>query len=408
MPLVQINALDSLFFRDGKPFSMGDDSFAQGIFPPPPSVIYGALRSAFFIDHPEYIASANTLDDPTLNLNITQIAYFQEQHRTEKKVGETPLSETEHFLLFPTPFDVVTQKKSTKSFVATHLQNISTDIPLNNQNFNTQSVFNHINIYEKNVKTSKGFMKRDEMSNYLRGRHQAYNCYETITQIDPKIGIGRENTTRFAEEGKLYRINMHRLDSYSEAFKKGTKREIIALKDDTFSLIVRFELEHFEDWQPHLIRIGGDGRAAIVKNYAYPATEKAKCHNDLNRPRIRLDFSEENPYFKLYFSTPTIFKKGILPKDIDTNNIEGLWNGINIGILAAFSERPQHIGGFDMKKKRPKPMYKALPAGTVFYCKVLDKNIEENAIFDAFHEKALSDIYPEQGFGIAYVGKLEI
>ena len=37
---------DVLLVRDGRPFSAGDDHHATGPFPPPPSAVYGALRSA--------------------------------------------------------------------------------------------------------------------------------------------------------------------------------------------------------------------------------------------------------------------------------------------------------------------------------------------------------------------------
>ena len=45
--MLQLEPMDTLFFRDGKPFTMGHDVWASGIFPPFPSVIYGVLRSAY-------------------------------------------------------------------------------------------------------------------------------------------------------------------------------------------------------------------------------------------------------------------------------------------------------------------------------------------------------------------------
>ena len=43
--MIQIEPIDTLFFRDGKPFSMGDQSTAFGIFPPYPSTVFGAIRT---------------------------------------------------------------------------------------------------------------------------------------------------------------------------------------------------------------------------------------------------------------------------------------------------------------------------------------------------------------------------
>jgi CRISPR/Cas system CMR-associated protein Cmr3 (group 5 of RAMP superfamily) len=43
---LQIEAFDTFFFRDGRPFTMGADTTATGPFPPSPQVVYGAIRSA--------------------------------------------------------------------------------------------------------------------------------------------------------------------------------------------------------------------------------------------------------------------------------------------------------------------------------------------------------------------------
>ncbi len=55
-----------------------------------------------------------------------------------------------------------------------------------------------------------------------------------------------------------------------------------------------------------------------------------------------------------------------------------------------------------MAKKEPKPMYKAVPEGSVYYFEILSGDKNELC---RIHGKSVSDIYPEQGFGICYVGK---
>ncbi|MEZ4955201.1 MAG: type III-B CRISPR module-associated Cmr3 family protein [Saprospiraceae bacterium] len=63
-----IQPLDTLFFRDGKPFARGDETWADSTFPPNPSVIYGAMRTALatvegkeipFGDVPERLGTEN-------------------------------------------------------------------------------------------------------------------------------------------------------------------------------------------------------------------------------------------------------------------------------------------------------------------------------------------------------------
>ena len=43
-----IEAFDNLFFGTGRPFTMGNDSWATAIFPPMPNTLYGMLRALYF------------------------------------------------------------------------------------------------------------------------------------------------------------------------------------------------------------------------------------------------------------------------------------------------------------------------------------------------------------------------
>ncbi|RLG30185.1 hypothetical protein DRN98_07575, partial [Methanosarcinales archaeon] len=59
--------------------------------------------------------------------------------------------------------------------------------------------------------------------------------------------------------------------------------------------------------------------------------------------------------------------------------------------------------GFDIKKRTPKPMYKTVPAGSIYYFEILDEKTSQEA-FNLINKKAISELYGEQGFGIAFVG----
>ena len=49
--LIEITPLDSLLFRDGKPFTSGDVHNASSIFPPKPSVFAGFIRSKILVEN---------------------------------------------------------------------------------------------------------------------------------------------------------------------------------------------------------------------------------------------------------------------------------------------------------------------------------------------------------------------
>jgi len=76
--ILRINPFDTFFFRDGKPFTMGDDSWADGIFPPSPSVIYGALRTAWISEKL----------DGFVDKNIVRPEFIEEDHDARAESGQ--------------------------------------------------------------------------------------------------------------------------------------------------------------------------------------------------------------------------------------------------------------------------------------------------------------------------------
>ena len=83
-----IAPLDVLLFREAKPFSPGEGAWAKGIFPPLPTVVFQALRSAL----------------PT----------YSQKHRDLKFMGPFLLDQ-EQTLWLPTPKDLLCVKTSTQS-----------------------------------------------------------------------------------------------------------------------------------------------------------------------------------------------------------------------------------------------------------------------------------------------------
>lgn len=111
-----------------------------------------------------------------------------------------------------------------------------------------------------------------------------------------------------------------------------------------------------------------------------------------------------NNRFVLYLSTHAIFKEGWLPEWIGENGLERKIHGtsIKVKLLTAAIGKPVYIGGFDIAKGEPKPMYKAVPGGSVYYFEILDGNVDD---LKKIHGRSISDVYSEQGFGVCYVGK---
>ena len=102
--VIKINPLDTLFFKDGKPFSMGEETWASGLFPPYPGVIYGAIRTAYFGMHPEKLENLDQGNDPTKDLNIHSFHFLSHQKLANGKRTSK--------IIFHDSLDLVKKKKT--------------------------------------------------------------------------------------------------------------------------------------------------------------------------------------------------------------------------------------------------------------------------------------------------------
>lgn len=350
--IIEINALDTLFFRDGKPFTMGEDTWANGVFPPYPSVIYGALRSVYFSNHIEELPKANTKEDPTKNLKIKRIFL---------KISNEVFS--------PLPLDCVKEKDSDKNECFVLYPESKKGFISNYPELEQILTYSDNGRNRKIEKISDAVLSKLDFENYLKGINVSYlKLDKKFIITEPKIGIGRSSVTRSSEKGKLYRVDMKRLRNVS--------------------FLIDFEGLNLPG--KGMMKLGGEGKAASYQKYP-------------NNIEIEFpEFADNEKQFKVVLTTPTIFKNGWLPGWIDEKTLSGEYKGIKLKLLTVSIGKPIHIGGFDMKKRRPKPMFKAVPAGSVYYFELQEGT--KGDIKRAFHQRAISDVYSEQGFGIAYVG----
>jgi len=360
MKTFRLRALDTLFFRDGKPFSMGEETWAKGIFPPYPSTVHGMLRSVYFSDHLNQLSGANTPADPTTRLTI--YGYLP-------SLNGAPA--------FPIPNDLyaIDKSKNQKALLFKFRES--------DAGGGIISSYKHAFVLEThgNVKIEelggKALLRKEVFENYLNGKAGEYP-FERITQYvedEPKIGIGRDFNTRTASEGKLYRVSMQR--------PQGKEGEI--------TFLVKFNGITLPE--KGLSRFGAEIKAIEYENYSFPNISNPLDDNDT--------------HFKIYLASPAVFEEGLYPGEWFKNH--------GLKLLAAASGRHQYIGGFDLSKQEPKEMRRAVPAGTVFY-------IEETGVKKAgsvkhlLHEGSIYNLapsnnsykeeYQKRGFGLTYLGKI--
>ncbi len=367
---IKISPNDTLFFRSGRPFSMGSETWADSIFPPYPSTIYGALRTFLIFErgsledfkfkNDKYNDKYKDIGKPNTkgNMNI---------------IGPIIYNSKYDLSFFPVPFDLVLKKEINKQKnMLKQLKKVCkpkilyTDYPLED-----------ILIYQEReqVESAEGYIDSINFKEYLQGQSGEYKLSELFEFYipEPKIGIARDDITLSSREGYLYRTKM------------------IRLKKDYCLLVKINEIDSMPE--KGLFTLGGEGKTVRFE----------KINNNPLEDLENMNFELKDGIFKLYLATPAIFENGWLPRWINAETLEGEKDGIKLKLIACAIGKYLRIGGWDMAKNEPKPMYKAVPAGSVYYFKVLN-GASSNDVKNIFHFKNISDINPEEGFGLSCVG----
>lgn len=305
MAFMTIKPKDTLFFRGGKPFTAGEDSWTDSSFLPNPSVIWGAMFSVLFSKREDCRKNPSK---EAKRLRIDNIYLYNEKEQT---------------VLIPAPLDIFTDdygklylpKYEDVDFVTNYSLPVISLVknknvkPLENSFLEISSLFNH-------------YLKKYSDNMLL------YN-FEKVFIQDSKIGIKRKKSTRASEDNHLYRIDLTQFQ-------------------EEWSFLVEYEFDGDELSEEGILKLGGEGKIAFFRNIDIPASLE-KVEGLRNNVKSKL---EEHKYLKVLFKTASFFEKGWAP-DFET-------------VLSANVGKPLYVGGYDMKKKEAKPMKKYIPPGSVY------------------------------------------
>lgn len=353
--MIRIKAVDTLFFRDASPFTKGEDMWANGIFPPNLSTIYGALRSAYFANCIEKLKCAgDDENDPTKDLRIQGIYY-----------------EIDEEIYVPLPIDCV-------KFKNTMDNNVQILSIIKKRGFYSSHPTTHMLKSIQSVENIVGgLMKIEDFQKYLDNKEGVFkDILETGKLIiqEPKIGISIDSNKGASEEAMLYRVGMQRWNS--------------------LSILVGFT--GLDIPEKGLMKLGAEGKAVSYSKV------------DFEKIMTEVGTNKNCNLFKLYLLTPAIFDKGWIPKWVKKNSENGQFIGeykeLRLKLISASIGKPISIGGFDMRKREPKPMYKAVPQGSIYYFEILEGDMKK--VKRIFNNKTISDVDEKMGYGIAYVAEV--
>ena len=339
----RISAYDMLFFGTGRPFTMEDESWTKGIFPPYPSTFYGYIRTTYFENNMSELSKANEDDDPTkvFKINDINILLF------ENGEFRTPL--------YPIPYGHVIKKEGNKETIEA--------LKLKESKLISSNPFGYVLTAHSDGKLETAdntiYVSKDELENYLNGKPitNFYKITEFLT-TEERIGIAKNLKTGKTEEGKLYRISFNHLY---------TNKEMKEESEIHFGLEIEADLP-----KKHFLSMGGEGKHTFLNEFDF---------KEIVQPE---EIQEEAV---IYFSTPAIF---------DCKEIEKYGE---IQFIA--NDKPVYIGGWDIKARKPKPMKRAYPAGTQIFIKF--NNGGKDNFIKSFKNNKIGEM-TEQGFGRFYIG----
>jgi len=393
-----IRPLDTQFYRDGRPFDAGTESEGKSNFLPYPRTLYGALRACILSHYSDWQNWPNSPEvQSVIGSSPGQFGSLSIRGPVLAKDLSGDLSNICTF--YPIPKDLVKTKDTRICLLLKPLMDES--LLKNSTNFQYNGVYHCRPDSKQHVEEIEGYLlSHNYLFQYLMGEFPQEKDKtilekdDNIFQFEPRLGIGLNPKTRTVKLNLLYSVNHLRMN-------------------DNVGLIVDVDNDNGILPKDGMFRLGGDSRPA-----GYTKIEDGEWAKIIEDVKKRIT---EEGKFKIYFITPAIFKNGWYPDFLSGQNgyLEGNLpdTSLRVRLVGACVGRAIPIGGFDIKKKHPKEIQKAVPAGSVYFFRCTDwdcwtdeqRKSNVSLLLANFFYKSLAvgtqpQAYWKEGFGLALIG----
>ncbi len=345
---LRFTALDTLFFRESRPFEAIGGSELVSLFPPPPRTVAGAIRTAigdsldadwhaFHRDHTGYTVGGFKLFD--------LIGYNDDLGRLRIK-GVWLSSKGER--LYPAPLYLLQKDAELARLLIddaeqTNLGRVRLPrIPKGREGFKP---------LEKVWLTQTGLKKT--LAGGLPGLDDI-QCKENLYAEEPRLGIARNNNSRTVKKGLLYQPRHIRPNKRA---KLSIEADIIGLEGLSIN--------------KRVVRLGGEGRMAGI--------EIAEPPPFLQQPAPG---SNTHGLILTLLTSARFQGNNWLPDAFSSTEIDGMqvWTGkindIPLTIHCAVIGKALREGGWDMAAHEPRPVQSLIPPGSAWFCTVDDNNLD--------------------------------
>lgn len=355
-----LEPLDVWLFRDGRPFDAGLQHRAESLFPPPGSVVAGAIRSKY-LSLKGYDLSTITRQEIEREVGTSTQLNGLRIHGPAVAVQDEGTNSCNRF--YPQPADAVTD---TSILHGLRPANGPTLRPPNlKTSLTTDGLDSYlIGLKEEPIKGEGGlWLQEKDLCDYLNGKLVCGVPGKELFSKELRPGNSLQNTTKTSKPGMLFEV------------------EFIRPKKKT-GLWIGIEGEKYESIWPDqgILQIGGEQRAAAFFKLA-------------NSNRIPPTQTNQDKSLRIYLITPAIFDCGWRSTD---------WNKFfqnKVELKAAALNRFISTGGFDLVNKDHKPARRFVPAGSVYYFESVDGSPIQLV------NQALTDFDADFGLGSYLTGR---
>lgn len=398
---------DVLFFRDGKPSTRGSDHYLRSLFPPYPSTFYGAVRTRRLLDEGIDLSG---LDEASWSRRLNGLAA---ELGSWGGLGSLrlrgPWLLRGNQPLLPVPADLGVIQEKVEEGEAPRIGTVLRHRPAGAGPAGGGSHPGSLSLLWPHDAEGRPwqppapgveprpaagwFLTPEGLAAWRSGGLPAPEHFvhsSTLWQDETRTGLGLQTGRRAGEDGQLYTFGFIRLlDGVALGFEVAASK----LKPEG------------------RLRLGGEGRSVVLA--AGPGFPELPGRAGQAQGLPLQDWTGRRgnpcgcPLLSITFATPALSAGGSWPPGFSAEQLEGRLGEVPVRLVGAAVPGFVLVGGWDLARRQPKPLRRALPAGSVFLFETLDRTAAEAA--GRLDGMCISDFsgndgLAQQGFGLIAAG----
>ncbi|CCO22024.1 type III-B CRISPR module-associated Cmr3 family protein [Maridesulfovibrio hydrothermalis] len=385
---VEIAPLDTIFCRDSRSFGVDEAHAVDSIFPPPPSVMFGAMRGGIFIT--QNFASMRR----DKGFAHSWPKWFGDTQSAGELFQKGPLPVVDGQLMFPMPLDGYLENGTNGEYL------LSTFNTIKNNTSASSLELDHLLVPPKGKRLPKPtdimWINSKSLTSYLSSQ-QAISVklnkdiypQDELWTPEHRTNVGIDKDTNAGKDSILFSLKHVRMNS---------KRKARLLcqwgSNDSDALKI---LRNIGANPENSLTVAGERRCASV------------TLTELSWPTLSSDAitADKDGYvsFCIYMATPGYFDGGWRPKAGSNNEciIKSNAGEVRATLQAAAVGKPFYLGGYDMQKKQQRSARSFVPAGSVYHFKA---NADQLENINKLNGQVIGDddFLRAQGFGLCLLG----